>query len=113
MTNTRYAAVSGVPLLRSNGTDQFLFFLRNGAVHVTRLVEGQKRVGQHVVTGTNPAVFWTGSHFLVLVNQTSAGSRPIVVTRIVGPTGEPEGRPSSSPATRCSPPDSTGRTSCW
>jgi hypothetical protein len=91
LTNTRYGPRWGFPMLETNGSDFFVFWRTETNLRVTRLVEGEHRVGRHVlpVSGTindNLAVTWTGRQFLVLMSNGGA-----VTGQLLDANAEPAG----------------------
>ena len=103
LTNTRYGAAWGSSTVVTNGKDFFVFWRTETNLRVTRLVEGERRAGRHVLPlGANlnegVAVTWTGTHFLVLVRsaggvigqlldanaEPAGGTFPVVEDRLVG-----------------------------
>src|ERR1043165_78992 len=74
LATTRYGAFGGEVRLTSNGTDTFLAWSADGKVRMTRLTDGERRVGRPVldVVAYEPDSFdvvWTGEHFLVAAQQ--------------------------------------------
>lgn len=70
LTNTRYTGTSGIPLLRTDGKDLFLFWRSDTKLHATRLADERDRAG-HVVLGALKSfdVAWTGEGFMALASQ--------------------------------------------
>ena len=98
LTNTRYQGSGGTPLLRTNGRDPFLFWLKNQQIRVAPFVLGQPYASRPVIdTIGSPVgtfrfdVVWTGTHFLVVAGQGLATGAERVVGRIVDANGEPQG----------------------
>jgi hypothetical protein len=68
LTNTRYGTVaSNMPQLATNGQDFFLFWQGGSTIRVTKIVDGERRVGRTVIEDAtqNFHAIWTGTHFLV------------------------------------------------
>jgi len=94
LSNTRYGTAPGVPLLRSDGRDAFLFWT-DSQLRVTRLLPGEQHVGRPVfdlpvANSFDFDVVWTGAHFLVAA-VVRDGSSYRIVGRIVESTGHPSG----------------------
>ena len=68
LTNTHYGTVFGGPsqLVAKDGT--FFLFWYGGGIRVTKLVDGERRVGRTVLTEATESfhAVWTGTHFLVV-----------------------------------------------
>jgi hypothetical protein len=91
LTNTRYGTVSGSPVLRTNGRDAFLFWT-NGKLRVTRLAQSDTSLGRpvfdfDVIDRSYFDAVWTGTHFLVVTND----SNYQMWARLVDASGEPAG----------------------
>lgn len=90
LTNTRYgpaATTDGV--LTSNGRDTFLVWSAPRAIVMTRIVDGERRVGRPLFTIKGETTFdvvWTGAYFLAAA---SIGGQ--VVGRLADASGEPVG----------------------
>lgn len=87
LTNTRYGTVSAtVPQLATNGQDFFLFWQASTTIRVTKIVDGERRVGRTVIENAtqNFHAIWTGTHFLVAA-QTRQGS---IAGRLLDGNGE-------------------------
>jgi len=70
VTNTRYGTAPAVPLLRDNGQDFFLFWLSDGKVLATKVLEGRDRVGHLVLDASEDFdVAWVGGGFLAVAQQ--------------------------------------------
>jgi fibronectin type III domain protein len=105
LTDTSYVGVReytsdffapAAPVLRSNGSDAFLFNFAEKRLQVARIVEGERRIPQLVfpffVQGTiDFDAVWTGSHFLVVAKDQQDGYR--MYGRLVDGTGTPVGEP--------------------
>jgi hypothetical protein len=93
LANTRYGSTQSYSILRSNGTDAFLFSRSNGVVTVTRLVEGQNRAGELLFeSGFDIDAVWTGTHFLVTAEGYD-DSGWILRGHLVDRNGHPMGGP--------------------
>jgi hypothetical protein len=89
LTNTRYGQFvpAGKRVLTTNGTDFFMVWSGGRPVRITRLVDGENRVGRPVLQGNNSDfdVVWTGRYFLVV--QVADSMR----VRLLDAAGEPLG----------------------
>ena len=76
LTNTRYSGAVATGRLTSNGQDPFLAWSSGTKIRITRLVEGERRVGRGVLDTTHSGEFdvlWTGMHFLVAAESPQGG----------------------------------------
>ncbi|HXA18450.1 MAG TPA: fibronectin type III domain-containing protein [Thermoanaerobaculia bacterium] len=93
LTNTRYGATSGAPLLRTNGHDAFVFWL-DDRLRVRRVVAGEKEVGRPIFDipvsdgFTRFDVVWIGDHFLAAIDDQKG-----ILGRIIDANGVPAGTP--------------------
>ncbi|HJQ40955.1 MAG TPA: fibronectin type III domain-containing protein [Thermoanaerobaculia bacterium] len=94
LTNTRYQPAGGSTLLRSNGSEAFVFWA-DSRLRMSRVGKGETRVGRELFDmrvddrGDFDAV-WTGSHFLVVAMESGTYQ---IFGRIVSASGEPQGEP--------------------
>lgn len=94
LTNTRYGATSGAPLLRTNGHDAFVFWL-DDRLRVRRVVPGEKEVGRPIFDipvsdgFTRFDVVWIGDHFLAAIDVDHTS----ILGRIIDANGVPAGTP--------------------
>jgi hypothetical protein len=98
LATTRYGAFGGEVRLTSNGTDTFLAWSADGKVRMTRLTDGERRVGRPVldVVPYEPDSFdvvWTGEHFLVAAQQCIDDTQCTIAGQLVDRTGEPLAHP--------------------
>jgi hypothetical protein len=98
LTNTRYAATTGIPTLATNGSTLVLVWVGGESVRVARVVDGQRTTSEYVLssfgTTDEAAVVWTGSNYLVAASSLS-GETPIVTGRLLDANGTPIGTPFS------------------
>jgi hypothetical protein len=93
LTNTRYGSAGGSSLLRTNGTDPFVFWLTTRDIRATRVVSDQNRAGE--VIFHQSSLFdaaWTGTHFLA-VTTSSDQAQLRVIGRLVDAEAHPIGEP--------------------
>jgi Fibronectin type III domain len=88
LTNTRYGeAAAETAVLATNGRDPFVLWKSRTTINITRLVEGESRVGRPVFTSAHhPDLVWTGQYFLAV-----ADSGTNVVGRVLDANGDPVG----------------------
>ncbi len=94
LTNTRYQPAGGSTLLRSNGSEAFVFWA-DSRLRMSRVAKGETRVGRQLfdtrVDDRNDFdAVWTGSHFFVVAMETGTYE---IFGRIVSASGEPQGEP--------------------
>lgn len=70
LTNTRYRAATGDPLLVTNNKDFFLFWPSDGKLRASRVDEGEPRVS-HVVLDQHAGfdIAWLGDRYLVVTSR--------------------------------------------
>lgn len=97
LANTEYGTKEGVPRLKSDGRNAFLFWT-DGPLRVTRLVPGENHIGRAVLDA--PArdndfdAVWTGEQFIVVAAITTADRNSTnIVGRLVGADGHAAGEP--------------------
>jgi hypothetical protein len=101
LTNTRYGETGGMePVLTSNGRDAFLLW-RSSRINMTRIVEGEYRVGRPVMSGLNADIVWTGQFFLVVAEENGVNGK--INARLVDAQGEPVGGVFTIPVTGSRP----------
>jgi hypothetical protein len=97
LTNTRYGAFGANPQLIANGRDVFLAWRTTHDLRITRLADGEKRVGHLALADLYEfeyGIVWTGTHFLLAATKTDVtSSASTVVGRLIDATGEPIGAP--------------------
>ncbi len=84
VANTRYQpAAAHRPLLRTNGSEFFLFWTSASGIRATKVRDGETRLG-HVVTSGSPFdVVWNGTNFLVFSTRgADLESQYIVMTTL-------------------------------
>ncbi|MDQ3280510.1 MAG: fibronectin type III domain-containing protein [Acidobacteriota bacterium] len=82
LTNTRYGALTGKPILATNGSETFAFLVSGRSVRMTRLADAQRNSRFVADTDGDADVVWTGSNFLVAATQGGA-----IIGRFVDATG--------------------------
>lgn len=92
LTNTRYGVIGGDAILATNGTDVFFLSTRDGALTVSKLVEGEHRAARVVARGSwyDLSAVWTGTHFLVAGNHQDEGK---IVGQLLDRNGDAIGSP--------------------
>ncbi len=95
LTNTRYRTAFGLPHLRTNGSDFFLFWTSDRKIRATQLIEGEPRAG-HVILDVSAGfdVAWTGERFMAVTTR-SISSYPFE-SEIVGRFLDAKARPVGS-----------------
>lgn len=83
LTNTRYGAMRGTPVLAANGAATFAFV---STAHDVRMARAGDATARPVLDAIDGDAVWNGSHFFVA--GTSRGS---IVARLVSANGEPQG----------------------
>lgn len=96
LTNTRYAATTGIPTLASNGSTMIMAWAGDQSVRAARIVDGQRTTSLFVLatygSTDEVAITWTGTHFLVAATSDVEGL-PVILGRLLDPTGTPIGAP--------------------
>ena len=94
-THTRYGTAGAEPQLVTNGQDFFLLWATESKLRVTRLVEGQKRAGRPILSGTLERfdAVWTGAHFLVVADDRGVDGVAQIRGRLLNAIGEPISAP--------------------
>jgi hypothetical protein len=96
LTNTRYAATTGIPTLATSGGTLVLAWAGDQSVRAARIVDGQRSTSQFVLptygSTDEVAITWTGSNFLVAATSDIDGL-PVVMGRLLDATGTPIGQP--------------------
>jgi len=83
LTNTRYGALRGTPVLATNGAATFAFI---STAHDVRMARGGDASARPVLNAIDGDAIWNGENFLV-----AGVSRGSIVARIVDGNGEPKG----------------------
>ncbi|HYC89953.1 MAG TPA: fibronectin type III domain-containing protein [Thermoanaerobaculia bacterium] len=93
LSNTRYGSAGGSAILRTNGTEPFVFWLTTRDIRATRVVSDQNRAGEVIFhqSSTFDAA-WTGTHFLA-VTTSSDQAQLRVIGRLVDAEAHPIGEP--------------------
>lgn len=92
LTNTRYGATEGEPMLTTNGQEAFLFWRTSRNIRVTRWVSGEKPLGRVVLSDAEEfTVLWAGTHFLLVAARPEKGVPDSLVARLLDSSGEPLG----------------------
>lgn len=96
LTNTKYAAPTGIPTLATNGTTLVMAWAGDQSVRVARIVDGQRTTSRFALptygSKDEVAITWTGTSFLVAATSAVDGL-PVVLGRLLDPNGTPIGEP--------------------
>jgi hypothetical protein len=96
LTNTRYAATTGIPTLATNGTTLVMAWSGDQSVRAARIIDGHRTTSRFVLptygSTDEVAITWTGTHFLVAASSDLDGL-PIIMGRLLDANGTPIGQP--------------------
>lgn len=96
LTNTHYAATTGIPTLATNGNTLVLAWSGDQSVRAARVIDGQRSTSRFVLptygSADEVAITWTGTHFLVAATS-QFDDLPAIMGRLLDANGTPVGQP--------------------
>ncbi|HYI13663.1 MAG TPA: fibronectin type III domain-containing protein [Thermoanaerobaculia bacterium] len=94
LTNTRYGVIgAGTAVFVSNGSDTFFLWDNSGVLRLTKMIEGERRVGRPIATANGGGfdVAWNGTYFVTVFGALDEISGREVRGQVLDRNGEPVG----------------------